>query len=75
MTYPVYPLKELRAMMVKKWGILLLGFLYLPGLVACSYLPKRRRKRTSQERVNHSIKQFDKDTERIKGKDDPGRLF
>ncbi len=60
---------------MKKWGILLLVFLYLPGLAACSYLPKRRRKRTSQERVKHSIKQFEQDTERVKGKDEPGRMF
>ncbi len=60
---------------MKKWGILLLVFLYLPSLAACSYLPKRRRKRTSQERVKHSIKQRERDTERIKGKDEPGRLF
>ncbi len=62
------------ARIMKKWGLLLLVFLYLTGLAACSYLPKRR-KRTSQERVRHSIKQFDKDTNRIKGKDEPGRLF
>ncbi len=63
-----------RTARMKKWSGLFLVFCYLISAAACSYIPSRRR-RSTEERVREGVRNFKKGAVRIKGKDEPGRLF